>query len=74
MAERVDGLSIPTVPSTAERRAGSVNTRDSRGGVGWGGGGTGLCREVAIMKWRLIRAERVFTNHYKINKSFNTKC
>ena len=37
MAERVDGLSIPTVPSTAERRAGSVNTGDGRGGcsVGW---------------------------------------
>ena len=37
MAEREDGLSVPPVPSTtAERRAGSVNTGESRGGCGVG--------------------------------------
>ena len=37
MAEGVDGLSVPPVPSAAERRAGSVNTGESRGGCGVGG-------------------------------------
>ena len=35
MAERVDGQSIPPALSTAERRAGSVNTGDIRGVVVW---------------------------------------
>ena len=52
MAERVDGLSVPPVPSAAERRAGSGTQGTVEGGVEWGGGGL-----VSVERWSLKGVE-----------------